>query len=1217
MSRTSGEPKPKSLRRRSLGAFAKLWDESDSSLQKKPSRKRSSSIFQLYEPAGDNPSSSGELPKPASRSNDNALNIPGVPREPASSWKLKKGSSLLESLKNFRSNDDNTPPGTASSSKAPSVHLREPSVQSDLQVLDKSARILHHGEAQIHMGMLRKRREYLVLTESQLIRFKSQAKASESFPEVTPPQRKSSHNSHASSYSTASLGVPPTQSKSSPGIHGSSPSTASKPDSLSEIHTEKVVSIPLEHVVAVYLSETIKEVASLELAIYDGNVGQGQLLSFFFTEADQALLWVRSMRYAAKNVHASMDHISEKLVEYAARAVEQQGDYDPSTFRIYKVVKRQIGKSRGRSSGDDLNKLNPSICLLVIGMYSIHLISLPKKEFRLSSTSLADSNDPGPFGIMTLTSIEASDSDDGFSLTFRVPFQRSFKLHLASIASINIALRLKQVENFLRHSWRTRPYHFQIPEDVEDDMLVDWQIPDDGHTVYDRTLIAYCRAYGVDSYNVRYAVQDDVGDAPRYKLHASLLGREYSNLELLAILRSLRYSECFTSISFADICMDSLNNTYDHHGAEHSWPLEEMTKTSLLMQEVRALATSNRFLRRMDFSSCITGTRASHKDSHKDGCGIVKALHPVCTQQETNVDWIALNNIKLAVTDLDYFYAIATDRGTHFRAIEARNCGLNEDSVDMLLDAFKAQAYTLEAIDISQNSLRLYPQALCRHLNVFDNLKVLDLSHLGVTGGSEGSWALLPFETLRQWHLEELRLSGTALNSQSIAAISTYVASAQSGTFRELILRNCSLDGEAVAQILESMVTYTQNPRPIHLDISGNPIRGGHPKVARAIARQFGPRVLTMRYIDYQEADLADFLLAMAQNKSIIDLDISRLVLPGEAGEEVCQAFAKLFSDNETLEALNMAGEDSRLERWALGAGINYALESLQRNKTLKVLEIQDQQLRQQGANTLAELIRKNRTLQCLYCENNGITLSGFTDLVDALSQNTGMLYLPTFDEGRMAHLGEVQKEIMSTRPSKPERASILGSASSRMFSMRRSLAQLGSNARGVQSRDITTATHSDPTTDSGMHQDDDEALKLVNEQWNIQVERLDEYLERNKRIAAGFSAEGSGNEPEDKNVLQGSEVDEHAKGNFGEAKQAVAGRRSSVGFRDIFGHVKEFGSSKEADNGENYKNSDATGLLGAVDIDVSRLMEHEIIDGGGGEIEKPVESDGVNADSA
>ena len=132
MSRTSEEPKPKRSGRRSIGAFSKLWDEADSSLQKKPSRERSSSIFQLYEPPGDNPSSSVEPPKPTSHSHDSSLAIPGAPREPASSWKLKKASGLLDSLKNLRSNDDNTPPGTASSSKAPSVHWRESSVQSDL-----------------------------------------------------------------------------------------------------------------------------------------------------------------------------------------------------------------------------------------------------------------------------------------------------------------------------------------------------------------------------------------------------------------------------------------------------------------------------------------------------------------------------------------------------------------------------------------------------------------------------------------------------------------------------------------------------------------------------------------------------------------------------------------------------------------------------------------------------------------------------------------------------------------------------------------------------------------------------------------------------------------------------------------------------------------------------------------------------------------------------
>jgi hypothetical protein len=41
---------------------------------------------------------------------------------------------------------------------------------------------LQHGEVQTSGGMFRKRKEYLVLTDKQLLRFKSQSRAAEAFP---------------------------------------------------------------------------------------------------------------------------------------------------------------------------------------------------------------------------------------------------------------------------------------------------------------------------------------------------------------------------------------------------------------------------------------------------------------------------------------------------------------------------------------------------------------------------------------------------------------------------------------------------------------------------------------------------------------------------------------------------------------------------------------------------------------------------------------------------------------------------------------------------------------------------------------------------------------------------------------------------------------------------------------------------------------------------
>jgi hypothetical protein len=42
--------------------------------------------------------------------------------------------------------------------------------------------VLHHGEVQTTGGMFRKRKEYLVLTDKQLLRFKSRSRAAEAFP---------------------------------------------------------------------------------------------------------------------------------------------------------------------------------------------------------------------------------------------------------------------------------------------------------------------------------------------------------------------------------------------------------------------------------------------------------------------------------------------------------------------------------------------------------------------------------------------------------------------------------------------------------------------------------------------------------------------------------------------------------------------------------------------------------------------------------------------------------------------------------------------------------------------------------------------------------------------------------------------------------------------------------------------------------------------------
>lgn len=144
-----------------------------------------------------------------------------------------------------------------------------------------------------------------------------------------------------------------------------------------------------------------------------------------------------------------------------------------------------------------------------------------------------------------------------------------------------------------------------------------------------------------------------------------------------------------------------------------------------------------------------------------------------------------------------------------------------------------------------------------------------------------------------------------------------------------------------MAVILESMTIEPGKPRGLHLDVSENNIEQGLEALTKAIAKGMAPSSLTIRLIEFErEGDFRKMILALAQNSTIRHLDISRASLPSDASEDTCLAMEWMFSDNKTLEWLDMSGEDSRLETTKLGVGINKALRGLQKNRTLQVLFI-------------------------------------------------------------------------------------------------------------------------------------------------------------------------------------------------------------------------------------------------------------------------------------
>jgi len=1044
----------------------------------------------------------------------------------------KRAPSVLESFKSsVRSYGDdgdvNGEPLSATPSKTSSIMG-----DSGLEPGGSSRYVLLHGEVQTSAGMFRKKKEYLVLTDASLVRYKSQGKAAETFKNIPYP-----------------LGRSPTLR------HGAMPSVGSQSDmlTLSDSSGDKDGRVLLRQIVAIYQLEDGKHSYALEICYLDEESGQASAMMLQLSAREERDTWMSHIRAAVDEArHREHAYISPLNIEHVARLVERENDYDPCNCAIFKVVQRQLTtRSSTRSSSDDISKVASTVCFLALGVHKIHLIQLAKPVTRTSAPSLVASGSLASHGILTLLSVRVGKFDDALELCFRAPLQQQSSLYLASTASYEIAARLHCAENFLRPECGHRLFRLIAPSDIE--MLLTPPVDSDveEYSCFDRTLTAYCVAYGVDPANVRYTVDEAGEDAPRFELHppADLRRAYYNALELLAIMRALRYNESFLSISFANNPLDSLSGLVDLFGqelicsrAKDGRPIRlpggENRSMPLLIQEVRALAATNKKLRRMDFSACLPPKPQTpqmlEERPDDSGCGIIEALVPLCRQQSTNVDWICLNGIELSDTDLDYLVGAAVDKACHFRAIELNRCGLNDRSLGLILDALRAQENTLESLEVAGNTARLNPVAFDAQLGIFGFINRLNLSYVSRTSGPE---ALLQAETLLAWKLQDLRLSGTTLNTATVDAVATYLAHPQSCGLRNLCIDSCYLSGSDIAILMRGLACVG-GVREMHLDISQNLITRGLESIVDAIAQGATPNQLSIRAIEYrEESAFRKILGALTINKRIRMLDMSQTALPGDASEDTCNALERLLAENDTLVHLDLSGDDSRLAASKFGPGINDALVGLKQNRAIQVFRIEKQRLGFPGASTLSEVLRDNRTLLELHCDNNEIPLAGLTDLVNSLIDNTTLIHLPPMNDGRaaafktaeatMKEMSDIESPVSPTSSRGLPFASSTTSAVRKGIASVRKTAQRGSSHHSPSFPALSSFHHSQPLYDrrsgsaltlnlppsrarnnsqtppivpvsSFTVQDIQTTHRLLSEQWDRQCYRLSKYLDRN-----------------------------------------------------------------------------------------------------------------------
>jgi hypothetical protein len=388
---------------------------------------------------------------------------------------------------------------------------------------------------------------------------------------------------------------------------------------------------------------------------------------------------------------------------------------------------------------------------------------------------------------------------------------------------------------------------------------------------------------------------------------------------------------------------------------------------------------------------------------------------------------------------------------------------------------------TLECINISDNPGRLNLQEFQLQLSHFSLIRKLNLSK--AVNRAAGTEPLITIKVLKSWRLEEFILDGININDSTVNVISEYLGNDMSKLLTNLQMNQCNLSGTHVAQMMRYMSPQAGEARNLHLQVSANRLERGHGDIVAAIEEGYGPSQLSMRMVEYvKESHFRQLLEALRTNTTLKCLDISKASLPGDAGDDTCDALQRMFAENTTIEELDISGEHAHLEVARFGIGLNQALTGLKQNRTLKVLRLEHQNLGLEGANTLSSVLGSNDSLTHVYCEHNDISLQGFTMIVNSIASNYTMLELPAMRTDQIAAVKRMMAQISDNRTSMSTKPNGVVK-----HSVKKTLTTLG-----VQRKEKAAATP----------QDIEQAVEILNTRWQRQVDRLSEFLARNQAIA-------------------------------------------------------------------------------------------------------------------
>ncbi|KAK4169265.1 hypothetical protein QBC43DRAFT_59377 [Cladorrhinum sp. PSN259] len=928
--------------------------------------------------------------------------------------------------------------------------------------------------------LLKTKNPFLVVTRDYLVRTKSRSDAIALFPALAPE-----------------LGKPESQ------------------HSASEPH----LVIPTSSIISVFIAESTRPSFGFEVW-WKGSSGHTCFRSDFFFNLpkernEQLHHIIRAMRL---NQQDELDPIRRCAdVEGLLNKIQEVEEprFADRKLEIFPVVPRGYTRKEYISKMEDATKKpqeGPAF-YLVIGTYLCYLVEVQKSKGGEPTCRHKS------FGLVTLECLQGDWSlqEERFIMTFREPFKSPVVLELASRYYRQVIRVLSVADRFIKPVWPqmwSAMEIFRVSGLKEPHHLVSRE--DFGSLR--RTLDAYLTGYRcTGGAPVDWEINWKSPFAPEFRLLPPRDG-SYTALQLLAVLRALRYNDYFNSLSFRDVDLSILygledktprnlnvgylSRTFATIGGEH---IEMLRISAVLHQEFHALAFCSGTIRQIDFTNC-TASLASRLGNH-DYLPSLQFLTPILSllrTGNTKCSRLLLGGNALPQFDIDDL-AETMKTGT-LHALDISYCGLGDMSLKEIVVAPLEEALLpLQTLSISGNPGRVQAYILPELVNNLPDIQHLSLGG-SILGDSCVDGPLIPYEILENLpYLEELDISGFKVNEATLEDLERFlhfrnwkIDNGEYASLRKLVLNRCGLSGSQAARLFDAI----GENRGLHLCISGNPIEDGIEDLAQVIRESRGPSGLYMEMVEFKDEDnYISLINALAETKYLSLVSLAGTAPTpssyGKCSPDLVNTLHNFFARNTSIRCLDLSGFCGKLDDGQLTKGFGRSLSGLSENTTMTHLRIRNQNLHD-DAGTLGKVLTENKTLMVLDCQDNNLNLTSLRFLVDSMKTNTSIIEFPFSSREKQAIWKNILRGLRRTASTNTGSRPAPGTMSAR--------AEASKKESSKKDKSSSTHNHLNPHAKDKNSLRPEEAMlhKVLDDQFDI----LNAQLRRNREALEAASGQ-------------------------------------------------------------------------------------------------------------